>query len=61
MLLPCPLFLQEDINEEPAPRMFWPKSVWGKHAAALEDLKRGDKSDNAVACLNELVCQPLCL
>ena len=36
--------------------MFWPKSVWGKHASALDDLKRADKAGDAVACLNELVC-----
>ncbi len=47
--------LQEDINEEPAPRMFWPREVWGKYATTLDTLKRPDKSEDAVSCLNELV------
>jgi Squalene/phytoene synthase len=29
----------EDIVEEPAPRMFWPREVWGKHADRLADFK----------------------
>lgn len=29
----------EDICEEPAPRMFWPKDVWRQYAAKLEDFK----------------------
>jgi farnesyl-diphosphate farnesyltransferase len=27
----------EDINEIPAPRMFWPREIWGRYAAQLED------------------------
>ena len=45
----------EDINEEPAPRMFWPKEVWSKHAEELEDFKDEAKSQDALNCLNELV------
>jgi farnesyl-diphosphate farnesyltransferase len=26
----------EDINEEPAPRMFWPRDVWSKYGKKLE-------------------------
>ena len=26
----------EDINEEPAPRMFWPRDVWSKYGEKLE-------------------------
>lgn len=26
----------EDINEIPAPRMFWPREIWGKYATRLE-------------------------
>ena len=29
----------EDILEEPAPRMFWPREIWGKYAERLADLK----------------------
>ena len=29
----------EDINEEPAPRMFWPKEIWGEYAEKLEAFK----------------------
>jgi farnesyl-diphosphate farnesyltransferase len=31
----------EDIVEEPAPRMFWPREIWGKHATQLADFKVG--------------------
>ncbi|CAI5480067.1 unnamed protein product, partial [Closterium sp. Yama58-4] len=50
----------EDINEEPAPRMFWPKAIWGKYASRLEDFK--DVENNgaaAVKCVNELVTNAL--
>lgn len=33
----------EDIVEEPAPRMFWPREVWGKHADQLADFKVGSQ------------------
>lgn len=29
----------EDIVEEPAPRMFWPREVWGRYAGELADFK----------------------
>lgn len=29
----------EDINEEPAPRMFWPKEIWQRYGTKLEDFK----------------------
>lgn len=29
----------EDILEEPAPRMFWPREIWGKHADELAAFK----------------------
>ena len=25
--------------EEPAPRMFWPREIWGKHARSLAEFK----------------------
>ncbi|CAI5535516.1 unnamed protein product [Closterium sp. Naga37s-1] len=50
----------EDITEEPAPRMFWPKAIWGKYAARLEDLKDvGSNGAAAVKCVNELVTNAL--
>ena len=33
----------EDIVEEPAPRMFWPREIWGKHAKQLADFKVGSR------------------
>ena len=45
----------EDINEEPAPRMFWPKEIWGKHAKKLADLKEPKHAKAAVAALNEMI------
>ncbi|KAK9789390.1 hypothetical protein WJX73_009521 [Symbiochloris irregularis] len=45
----------EDINEEPAPRMFWPKEIWGKYGRVLEDFKDPANSAAAVQCLNHLV------
>jgi farnesyl-diphosphate farnesyltransferase len=49
----------EDIVEEPAPRMFWPREIWGKHARALADLKDPAHAEAAVACLNEMVLNAL--
>ena len=45
----------EDINEEPAPRMFWPRDVWGKYASALAAFKEPECGVAAVGCLNELI------
>lgn len=45
----------EDINEEPAPRMFWPKEIWGKYCTALADFKSEDRAMDAVRCLNHMV------
>jgi hypothetical protein len=53
------LLLQEDINEEPAPRMFWPHEVWGHYAERLEEFKEPCNRDAAVQCLNHLVSQQL--
>eukprot|EP00270_Netrium_digitus_P002873 TRINITY_DN13246_c0_g1_i5.p1 TRINITY_DN13246_c0_g1~~TRINITY_DN13246_c0_g1_i5.p1 ORF type:complete len:405 (+),score=80.85 TRINITY_DN13246_c0_g1_i5:168-1382(+) len=53
----------EDIEEEPAPRMFWPREIWGKHAENLEDFRRpergSDAEKHAVECLNEMVTDAL--
>merc|ERR1712178_386723 len=45
----------EDIMEEPAPRMFWPKEIWGKYAKALDEFKDPENREMAVNCLNELI------
>ncbi|GJP46249.1 hypothetical protein CLOM_g5555, partial [Closterium sp. NIES-68] len=50
----------EDIEEEPAPRMFWPRAVWGKYAQRLEDFKDvGANGPAAVRCLNDMVTTAL--
>ncbi|CAI5512442.1 unnamed protein product [Closterium sp. Naga37s-1] len=46
----------EDIEEEPAPRMFWPRAIWGKYSQQLEDFKDvGANGTAAVQCLNDMV------
>lgn len=53
---PCRIpLLQEDINEEPRPRMWWPKDIWGKYAGALEEFKQPEAAGKAVQCLNHMV------
>ena len=49
----------EDINEEPAPRMFWPKEIWGNYAKKLADLKEDANKEAAVACLNHMIFNAL--
>nr|AEX58673.1 squalene synthase [Huperzia serrata] len=49
----------EDINEEPAPRMFWPHEIWGKYSARLADFKEEKKSDVSLACLNDMITNAL--
>lgn len=49
----------EDITEEPAPRMFWPKEIWGKYAHELEDFQAPERRESAVACLNHMVTDAL--
>lgn len=49
----------EDINEIPAPRMFWPREIWAKYVSKLEDLKEEERSKEAVQCLNEMVTNAL--
>ncbi|KAH7423069.1 hypothetical protein KP509_12G038000 [Ceratopteris richardii] len=49
----------EDINEIPRPRMFWPREIWGKYAAKLEDFKYEENSKAAVECLNDLITNAL--
>ena len=49
----------EDVLEEPAPRMFWPREIWGQYAKSLEDFKLPTHRPAAVACLNHMVCDAL--
>ncbi|GLC35682.1 hypothetical protein PLESTB_000483400 [Pleodorina starrii] len=49
----------EDIMEEPAPRMFWPKEVWGRYGSSLDDFKSPANRKQAVQCLNHLVTDAL--
>lgn len=49
----------EDINEEPAPRMFWPREIWGMYGKTLEAFKEEKNCDNALACLNHMIADAL--
>lgn len=49
----------EDIMEEPAPRMFWPKAIWGKYGDSLEDFKDIENREAAVQCLNHMILNAL--
>ena len=49
----------EDIMEEPAPRMFWPKCIWSKHGKTLDAFKEPENRAAAVACMNELITNGL--
>ena len=52
---PTPLAAQEDINEEPRPRMWWPREIWGRYASSLADLKQPEHAAAAVQCVNHMV------
>jgi hypothetical protein len=41
--------------EEPAPRMFWPREVWGRYAPSLDAFKDPANRPAALKCLNHLV------
>ena len=45
----------EDIVEEPAPRMFWPKCVWNKYGDSLDVFKEPENREAAVQCMNHLI------
>lgn len=49
----------EDIMEEPAPRMFWPKEIWGKYAGELSAFKKPENIDAALQCLNHMIANAL--
>ncbi|KAL2629196.1 hypothetical protein R1flu_013882 [Riccia fluitans] len=49
----------EDINEIPAPRMFWPREIWSKYGNALEVFKEENRSREAVQCLNDMITNAL--
>ncbi|DBA93310.1 hypothetical protein WJX79_008701 [Trebouxia sp. C0005] len=49
----------EDIEEKPAPRMFWPKEIWGLYGEALADFKDPSNASQAVKCLNHMVTDAL--
>lgn len=46
----------EDLN---LGRSFWPKQIWGKYAARLEELGKNPNSPESLACINELVTDAL--
>lgn len=43
--------------EEPAPRMFWPREIWGRYGRQLSDFKETSPLERkaAVQCLNHMV------
>ncbi|GIL43026.1 hypothetical protein Vafri_829 [Volvox africanus] len=49
----------EDIMEEPAPRMFWPREIWGQYGTSLEDFKDPVNRKQAVQCLNHMITDAL--
>jgi len=49
----------EDIMEEPAPRMFWPREIWGKYAEKLDEFKEPENREEAVKCLNHMITDAL--
>lgn len=46
----------EDVT---AGRVFWPKEVWSKYAANLEDFQNAPDTKDSLSCLNHLVCDAL--
>ena len=48
----------EDVSEQP-PRLFWPSEVTQKYAPNVKDLTLWNHKQNALACLNELICDAL--
>ena len=49
----------EDIVEEPAPRMFWPKCIWSKYGETLDVFRHPENRDAAVSCMNHLITNAL--
>lgn len=49
----------EDIEELPAPRMFWPREIWGQYAEKLGDFKIPEHREDAVMCLNHMITDAL--
>ncbi|KAK3258359.1 squalene synthetase-like protein, partial [Cymbomonas tetramitiformis] len=51
----------EDIEELPAPRMFWPRDIWSRYApnGKLEDFKDPAHQKEALQCLNHMVSNAL--
>ncbi|PSC75034.1 Squalene synthase [Micractinium conductrix] len=49
----------EDINEEPRPRMWWPREVWGQYAGSLEAFKQPEEAGAAMRCLNHMITDAL--
>jgi farnesyl-diphosphate farnesyltransferase len=39
--------------------MFWPRDIWGRYAADLEDFKEATNRTSAIHCLNHMVTDAL--
>nr|AND81096.1 PSPP synthase [Botryococcus braunii] len=49
----------EDINEEPRPRMFWPQEIWANYSEKLADFNEPANLEKAMKCLNHMVTDAL--
>ncbi|KAI3915467.1 hypothetical protein MKW92_023549 [Papaver armeniacum] len=49
----------DDMNEIPKGRIYWPREIWSKYVAKLEDLLHKEHSEIAVCCLNDMVTDAL--
>ncbi|KAI3918027.1 hypothetical protein MKW92_053779 [Papaver armeniacum] len=49
----------DDMNEIPKGRIYWPREIWSKYVAKLEDLLHKEHSEKAVRCLNDMVTDAL--
>ncbi|KAI3963164.1 hypothetical protein MKW92_003889 [Papaver armeniacum] len=49
----------DDMNEIPKGRIYWPREIWSKYVAKLEDLLDKEHSEKAVCCLNDMVTDAL--
>ncbi len=45
--------------EEPAPRMFWPREIWGRYAHGLDAFREPRNRSAAVRCLNHMILDAL--
>jgi farnesyl-diphosphate farnesyltransferase len=49
----------EDITQEPAPRIFWPKEIWKNYTSDIRNFKLPENRKSAVQCLNAMITDAL--